>query len=113
MTVPPPEPARTASATGPLLSVRSLSVEFGPLATPFRAVDGLSFDLQPGRTLAIVGESGSGKSVTSQAIMRLTDHTGGRIVDGQVLFNSPVSGPHDLRHASDEALRAIRGNGIR
>jgi glutathione transport system ATP-binding protein len=112
MTVPPPEPARTASAAGPLLSVRSLSVEFGPLATPFRAVDGLSFDLQPGRTLAIVGESGSGKSVTSQAIMRLTDHTGGRIVDGQVLFNSPVSGPHDLRHASDEALRAIRGNEI-
>ena len=109
MSVPP---SRLAAAAGPLLSVRSLSVEFGPPEAPFRAVDGLSFDLQAGRTLAIVGESGSGKSVTSQAIMRLTDHTGGRIVDGQVLFNSPVSGPHDLRHAGDEAIRAIRGNEI-
>src|SRR6185369_15526125 len=106
MSVPPSRPA------GPLLSVRSLSVEFGPREAPLRAVDGLGFDLHAGRTLAIVGESGSGKSVTSQAIMRLTDHTGGRIVDGQVLFNSPVSGPHDLRHAGEEALRAIRGNEI-
>jgi glutathione transport system ATP-binding protein len=112
MTVPPSEPSRDRPAAGPLLSVRSLSVEFGSPAAPFRAVDGLSFDLQAGRTLAIVGESGSGKSVTSQAIMRLTDHTGGRIVDGQVLFNSPVSGPQDLRHASDDAMRAIRGNEI-
>ncbi|MDB5915707.1 MAG: glutathione transporter ATP-binding protein GsiA, partial [Ramlibacter sp.] len=50
--------------------------------------------------------------VTAQAIMRLTDHTGGRIVDGQVLFHSPVSGLQDLRHASEESLRAIRGNEI-
>jgi glutathione transport system ATP-binding protein len=112
MPVTPQAPSRPATAAGSLLSVRSLSVEFGPLARPFRAVDGLSFDLTAGRTLAIVGESGSGKSVTSQAIMRLTDHTGGRIVDGQVLFNSRVSGPQDLRHASEESLRAIRGNEI-
>jgi glutathione transport system ATP-binding protein len=106
MSVPPSRPA------GPLLSVRSLSVEFGSREAPLRAVDGLSFELHAGRTLAIVGESGSGKSVTSQAIMRLTDHTGGRIVDGEVLFDSPVSGLQDLRHASEDRLRAIRGNEI-
>ena len=106
MSVPPSRPA------GPLLSVRSLSVEFGPPQAPLRAVDGLGFELHAGRTLAIVGESGSGKSVTAQAIMRLTDHTGGRIVDGQVLFDSPVSGLQDLRQAGEERLRAIRGNEI-
>jgi glutathione transport system ATP-binding protein len=97
---------------GPLLSVRSLSVEFGSRDAPFRAVDGLSFDLHAGRTLAIVGESGSGKTVTSQAIIRLTDHTGGRIVDGEVLFHSPVSGLQDLCRAGEDRLRAIRGNEI-
>jgi glutathione transport system ATP-binding protein len=96
----------------PLLSVRSLSVEFPVPGGRFRAVDDLSFDLQPGRTLAIVGESGSGKTVTSQAIMRLTDYSGGEIVGGSVLFASPVSGLQDLRTASDERLRQIRGNEI-
>jgi len=111
MPVPPSAPSRPAAAAAPLLSVRSLSVEFGLASAPLRAVDGLSFDLAAGRTLAIVGESGSGKSVTAQAIMRLTDHTGGRIVDGQVLFNS-VSGLQDLCRADEDALRAIRGNEI-
>jgi glutathione transport system ATP-binding protein len=96
----------------PLLSVRSLAVEFPVPGGRLRAVDGLSFDVAAGRTLAIVGESGSGKSVTSQAIMRLTDYSGGQIVDGEILFRSPVSGPQDLRHASEEAMRSIRGNEI-
>ena len=100
------------SCESPLLSVRSLTVEFEVPGGRFRAVDGLSFDVTAGRTLAIVGESGSGKSVTSQAIMRLTDYSGGKIVDGQVLFRSPVSGMQDLTQASDDALRAIRGNEI-
>jgi len=106
----PPAPAETAGE--PLLSVRSLAVEFDVPAGKLRAVDGLSFDLTAGRTLAIVGESGSGKTVTAQAIMRLTDYSGGRIVDGQMLFRSPVSGLQDLRHAGDDALRRIRGNEI-
>lgn len=100
------------SCASPLLSVRSLTVEFEVPGGRFRAVDELSFDVKAGRTLAIVGESGSGKSVTAQAIMRLTDYSGGKIVAGQVLFQSPVSGVQDLTQASDDAMRSIRGNEI-
>ncbi|MBY0411097.1 MAG: ABC transporter ATP-binding protein, partial [Burkholderiaceae bacterium] len=100
------------SAATPLLSVRDLSVEFNVPGGRFRAVNGVSFDVHAGRTLAIVGESGSGKSVTSQAIMRLTDYSGGDIVNGQVLFQSAHSGALDLTTANDDTLRSIRGNEI-
>src|SRR3712207_2663824 len=95
-----------------LLSVRSLSVEFGTGNGPFKAVKDVSFDVQPGRTLAVVGESGSGKSVTSLAIMRLTDYTGGRIAGGEVLFRAQDGEALDLVKASDVRLREIRGNDI-
>ena len=95
-----------------LLSVRSLSVEFGTGSGAFKAVKEVSFDVQPGKTLAVVGESGSGKSVTSLAIMRLTDYTGGRITNGQVLFRPDGGEAIDLVKASDNKLREIRGNDI-
>ena len=54
-----------------LLSLRDLTVEIASDTGTFKAVDGLSFDVPRGQTLAVVGESGSGKSVTAQAILRI------------------------------------------
>jgi glutathione transport system ATP-binding protein len=92
--------------------VRGVSVDFNTDNGVFRAVDNLDFDVRPGRTLAIVGESGSGKSVTSMAIMRLTDYSSGRISTGQILFRGDDGRETDLTKASDEQMRAIRGNDI-
>jgi peptide/nickel transport system ATP-binding protein len=102
MSVPPSRPA------GPLLSVRSLSVEFGSREAPLRAVDGLSFELHAGRTLAIVGESGSGKSVTSLGIMGL--HTAGQYgkrkaqISGEIWLNGT-----ELLSADPDHVRKMRG----
>jgi len=92
--------------------VRGVSVDFNTENGVFRAVENLDFDVRPGKTLAIVGESGSGKSVTSMAIMRLTDYNNGRIATGQILFRDGADREVDLTAASDEQMRAIRGNDI-
>jgi peptide/nickel transport system ATP-binding protein len=67
------------------LSVRDLKTYFAQDEGTVKAVDGVSFDLYPGRTLGIVGESGCGKSVTARSILRLVDRPG-RIVDGEIHF---------------------------
>nr|WP_199870693.1 dipeptide ABC transporter ATP-binding protein [Achromobacter xylosoxidans] len=92
--------------------MRGVSVDFNTENGVFRAVENLDFDVRPGKTLAIVGESGSGKSVTSMAIMRLTDYNNGRIATGQILFRDSDDREVDLTAASDEQMRAIRGNDI-
>ncbi|QHJ01491.1 dipeptide ABC transporter ATP-binding protein [Xylophilus rhododendri] len=95
-----------------MLSVQGLSVEFDTPQGVFRAVDGLSFDVAPGRTLAIVGESGSGKSVTSMAILRLTDFARGRIAEGSMRFRPREGGEIDLAKATESTMLGIRGNEI-
>ena len=94
----------SATTAGPFLEVRDLRVHFPTDDGLVKAVDGLSFSVERGRTLGIVGESGSGKSVASQAILGLHRRgkakTGGQIVlDGQ-----------DLMAMDDEELRHLRGH---
>ena len=90
----------------PLLDVDDLKVAFATDEGLVRAVDGVSFQIGVGETLAVVGESGSGKSVTSLAILRLIPPPG-RIADGRVTFAG-----RDLLALPEPAMRAIRGNEI-
>ncbi|MFT4000000.1 MAG: ABC transporter ATP-binding protein [Rhizobium sp.] len=92
-----------AGENKPLLSVTDLTVRFGEN----RVVDGLSFSVEPGRTLAVVGESGSGKSVTSLSIMRLADVMGARFEAGSILFNG-----RDLLKLPQKEMRSVRGKEI-
>ena len=86
------------------LEVSDLSVQFPTEDGIVRAVDGVSFSIERGQTLAIVGESGSGKSVTAQAVMGLINKRNAD-VSGQVIFDG-----EDLVAMSDEDLRKLRGN---
>ncbi len=89
-----------------LLEVRGLRTSFATDAGRFNAVDGVSFAIQPGRTLGIVGESGCGKSVTALSIMGLIAPPG-RIDAGEILFEGA-----DLRTFSPARMRAVRGDRI-
>jgi oligopeptide/dipeptide ABC transporter ATP-binding protein len=91
----------------PLLEVRELRTEFRTGAGVVRAVDGISYTVEAGETVAIVGESGSGKSVEALSIMRLIPNPPGRIVSGEVLFDG-----RDLRKLTEEEMRAVRGRDI-
>ena len=71
----------------PLVRVRDLRTSFYTDAGVARAVDGVSFDIEAGKTMALVGESGCGKSVTSLSIMRLVPNPPGRIEGGTVEFD--------------------------
>jgi peptide/nickel transport system ATP-binding protein len=90
-----------------LLEVESLRTHFFSRDGVVRAVDGVSFSVDPGETLAVVGESGCGKSVTSLSIMRIIASPPGRIVAGRVLFEG-----RDLLALTEEEMRAVRGNAI-
>ena len=91
----------------PLLDVRNLQTQFVAHNGVVKAVDGVSFDVREGETVAIVGESGSGKSVTAMSILRLIPNPPGRIVGGEILFDGV-----DLLRVRDEEIQDIRGNRI-
>jgi len=88
-----------------LLEVRELATHFFTRDGIVRAVDGVSFSLDPGQTLAVVGESGSGKSVTALSLMRLVAKPAGRIVAGEALYNGV-----DILKMSDLQVREFRGD---
>ena len=72
-----------------------------------KAVDGVSFEIERGKTLALVGESGCGKSITALALMRLIPQPPGRITSGQILFEGK-----DLLQLPEAQMRRVRGNRI-
>jgi oligopeptide transport system ATP-binding protein len=89
---------------GLLLEVDQLQVEFRTRAGVAKAINGVSFDLHQGETLAILGESGSGKSVTAQAIMGILDSPPGFITGGEVRYCG-----QDILKMSDDDRRRVRG----
>jgi len=90
-----------------LLRVENLRTHFHTRDGIVRAVDGVSFDVAPGETLAVVGESGCGKSVTSLSILRLIASPPGRTIAGRVLFEGT-----NLLELSAADMRRIRGDAI-
>jgi len=96
----------------PILSIENLSVSFLDETGWHRAVEDVSFKLEPGQSLGIVGESGSGKSVTSLSVMRLLPQMGSRIDAGKIVF-SPANAAEVIITGSDEtAMRKLRGSKI-
>jgi peptide/nickel transport system ATP-binding protein len=91
----------------PLLRLENLKTYFHTDDAVVRAVDGVSYEVNAGETLAIVGESGSGKSVTALSILRVIPEPPGRIEEGRILFKG-----RDLLTLSTAEMRGIRGKEI-
>lgn len=93
--------------SSPLLEVEELRTHFFTRRGVIKAVDGVSFTLHAGETLALVGESGSGKSVTCLSLVRLVPEPAGRIVGGRVVFAG-----EDLLRKTAAEMRWVRGKQI-
>lgn len=92
----------------PLLSIESLSVEFGYGLQPYtRVVDEVSLSVGVGEKLALVGESGSGKSVTALSILQLHDRSQSRYASGRILFEG-----NNLLDYNESQMRKVRGRDI-
>jgi oligopeptide/dipeptide ABC transporter ATP-binding protein len=88
----------------PLLEIKDLKIEFGPVSSPLRAVDGVSLVVDSGETLCLVGESGCGKSATALSIARLLPTPPARYAGGEILLDG-----RSVLAASKRELREIRG----
>jgi peptide/nickel transport system ATP-binding protein len=103
-----PDAAAPVAGHGPwLLEVEDLHVHFVTTRGVVRAVEGISYKVRPGETVALVGESGCGKSVSSLAIMRLLARPAGRVVAGRILFQG-----RNLLDLAEDQMREIRGRDI-
>jgi oligopeptide/dipeptide ABC transporter ATP-binding protein len=91
----------------PLLQINNLKTHFFNDGTVTKAVDGVSYDVEAGETVALVGESGCGKSVSSLSIMQLIPQPPGKIVDGEILFDG-----QNLLSLNREEMRRMRGREI-
>ena len=91
----------------PLLQVKDLRTYFYTEEGLVKAVDGVSYDVQEGETLALVGESGCGKSISALSLLKLIPIPPGRIVSGEVFFEGD-----DLMKLNEDEIRRIRGNRI-
>ncbi|GHJ46035.1 ABC transporter ATP-binding protein [Catellatospora sp. TT07R-123] len=90
-----------------LLEVKNLFVEFHTRDGVARVINGVSYHLNPGETLAVLGESGSGKSVTAQAIMGILDMPPAKIPSGEILYKG-----QNLLTMPEEKRRQVRGKEI-
>jgi oligopeptide/dipeptide ABC transporter ATP-binding protein len=90
-----------------LLEIKDLKTQFFTSAGVVQAVDGITYDVAPGETVAVVGESGCGKSVSAMSILRLIPDPPGKIVGGSILFDGK-----DLLALSEEEMRQVRGRDI-
>ncbi len=100
------EPRQNGEQTEPVLRVRDLVTHIDTARGVVRAVNGISFDVRAGETLALVGESGSGKSVTAMSLMRMV-RSPGRIVSGHIEYHGK-----DILELPETRMREIRGGGI-
>ncbi len=92
---------------GALLEIDNLQTHFFTSGGTVKAVDGVSYDVNAGETVAVVGESGSGKSVTALSILRLIPKPPGEIVGGEIRFQGK-----NLAFCSEDEIREIRGRDI-
>ena len=100
-------PARKGGSLATLLEIDRLKTQFFTSAGVVKAVDGVSYTVDEGETVAVVGESGCGKSVTAMSILRLIPWPPGKITDGEIRFAG-----RDLLALSEEEMRNVRGKDI-
>src|SRR5712692_1038049 len=100
-------PRAPAAPVAPILEIADLRTWFFTRDGVVRAVDGVSFHVIPGETLAIVGESGCGKSVTALSVLRLIPSPPGRTISGSIRFAG-----RELLDLSEAEMREVRGNEV-
>ncbi len=108
-----PESAYTTVMKDPknILEVEDLKTYFFTDAGVVKAVDGVTFEVEEGKTVGVVGESGCGKSVTSLSVMQLVQRPQGQIVGGEIRLKHGDKA-HDVAKMTQEAVQRIRGNEI-